>query len=150
MFYLATAPLGYYGVTKGSDLRGGLAKLTGGANLIGKTVKNEPFSLNLPIGDNKFQKISVRGFDPVAQMFATSANFGQYLSMLQGSVYNNITGPDAKGGIGGAYHTGKDALHYAVAFSLALGENLANSTMLSGAGKLVDDTRKITGGFRSG
>ena len=103
MFYLATAPLGYYGVTKGSDLRGGLSKLTGGANLIGKTVKNEPFSLNIPIGDNKFQKISVRGFDPVAQMFATSANFGQYLSMLQGSVYNNITGPDAKGGIGGAY-----------------------------------------------
>ena len=39
MFYLATAPLGYYGVTKGSDLRGGLSKLTGGANLIGKTVK---------------------------------------------------------------------------------------------------------------
>ena len=150
MFYLATAPLGYYGVTKGSDLRGGKSKLTGGANLIQKTVKNEPFSLKLPIGNDKFQKISVRGFDPIAQMFAASANFGQMLTMLQGSVYNNITGPDAKGGVDGAYQSSKDALYYSIAFSFALGENLANSTMLSGAGKLVDDTRKITSGFYRG
>ena len=45
---------------------------------------------------------------------------------------------------------GKDALYYSIAFSFALGENLANSTMLSGAGKLIDDARKIQSGFRSG
>ena len=59
-------------------------------------------------------------------MLAASANFGQMLTMLQGSVYNNITGPDAKGGIDGAYQSGKDALYYSIAFSFALGENLAN------------------------
>ena len=150
MFYLASAPLGYYGVTKGSGLEGGVSKLTGGKYLIDRTVKNEPFSLNLPLGDNKFQKISVRGFDPVAQMFAASANFGQMLSMLNGTIYNNFTGPNAKGGAAGAYQQGLDTLYYAIAFSLALGENLANSTMLSGAGKFIDDTRKLSMGFYRG
>ena len=69
-----------------------LSLKTGGKNLVDRTVKNEPFSLNIPIGDGKFQKISVRGFDPVAQMFAASANFGQMLSMFNGSIHNNLKG----------------------------------------------------------
>ena len=77
MFYLATAPLGYYGVTKGSDMRGFQGQLTGAKSALKKTIKSETFSINLPIGDNKYQKVSFRGFDPVAQMFANTANFGQ-------------------------------------------------------------------------
>ena len=86
MFYLATAPLGYYGVTKGSDMRGFSGQLTGAKSALKKTIKSETFSINLPIGDNKYQKVSFRGFDPVAQMFANTANFGQMMSMMQGSI----------------------------------------------------------------
>ena len=145
MFYLATAPLGYYGVIKGSGLEGVKSLKTGGKSLVDKTVKNEPFSLNIPIGDGKFQKISVRGFDPVAQMFAASGNFGQMLSMFNGSIYNNLKGSEKNYG-----QMAMDSMYYAIAFSFALGENLANSTMLSGAGKLIDDARKLQSGFRSG
>ena len=90
MFYMATAPMGYYGVTKGSDMRGFSGQLTGAKKSFKENYKSETFSINLPIGNNKYQKVSFRGFDPVAQMFANTANFGQMMSMMQGSIYNNI------------------------------------------------------------
>ena len=144
-FYLSTAPLGYYGITKGSDLRGGEGKVTGAKSLLKKTIKSETFSINLPLGDNKFQKVSFRGFDPVAQMFANSANFGQMLSMFQGSIYNNIDPDDPTKN--NYNQIAQDALAYAIAFTFSIGENLSDSTMLAGAGKLVDDTRQVVRGF---
>ena len=146
MFYLATAPLGYYGVTRGSDIRGASSKLTGGKNLIQKTTKKQPMQIEIPIGDGKFQTISFRGMDPVGQMLANSANFGQMLSMLQGSIYNNVTGVEDDN----YSQLSKDALMFAIAFSFSIGENLSNSMFLSGAGKLVDDTNKIVSGFSGG
>jgi hypothetical protein len=44
---------------------------------------------------------------------------------------------------------GKDSLAYLIAYSFSIGENLSNSTMLAGAGKLVDDVRSITRGVQS-
>ena len=138
MFYMATAPLGYYGVVRGSDLRGGTSKLTGGKTLLQKTTKAQPLQIELPIGDGKFQKISFRSFDPVAQMFANSANAGQFLSLMQGSIQNNLDPEDPQ-----YAQLANDMFHYTAALAFSIGENLSNSTMLSGAGKMVNDSRKI-------
>ena len=144
MFYMATAPLGYYGVMRGSDIRRE-GSLTGGKSLIQKTTKTQPFQIELPLGDGKFQKISFRSFDPVAQMFANSANFGQMLSMMEGSLYNNVIGQEEQN----YTQLSKDALAYLIAYTFSIGENLSNSTMLAGAGKLIDDSRSIIRGVQS-
>ena len=141
MFYMATAPLGYYGVTQGSDIRGGQSKLTGGKNLLQKTTKGQPMQIEIPIGDGKFQKISFRSFDPVAQMFANSANAGQFISLMQGSIQNNLDPEDPQ-----YAQLANDLLHYSLALTFSIGENLSNSTMLAGAGKMVNDSRKIIRG----
>ena len=138
---MATAPLGYYGVVRGSDLRGGTSKLTGGKTLLQKTTKAQPLQIELPIGDGKFQKISFRSFDPVAQMFANSANAGQFLSLMQGSIQNNLDPEDPQ-----YAQLANDMLHYSIGLALSIGENLSNSTMLAGAGKMVNDSRKIIRG----
>ena len=150
MFYMATVPLGYMGVVKGSDIRQE-GKLSGGKSLLQKTTKSQPFQMEIPLGNGKFQKVGFRSFDPVAQMFANSANFGQMLSMLQGSIYNNVSSSDPFSIENNNYgQLGKDALAYSIAFTFAIGENLSNSTMLTGAGKMVDDVGKITRGTISG
>ena len=141
MFYMATAPLGYYGVVRGSDLRGGRSTLTGGKSLVQKTTKTQPMQIEIPIGDGKFQKISFRSFDPVAQMFANSANAGQFLSLMQGSIQNNLDPEDPQ-----YAQLANDMLHYTVGLAFSIGENLSNSTMLAGAGKMVNDSRKIIRG----
>jgi len=158
LFYMASAPLGYYGVgrdkaenflgtdlpqTYGSDIRQD-GSLTGGKNLLQKTTKTQPFQIEIPIGDGKFQKISFRSFDPVAQIFANSANFGQLVTLLEGSMQNNLGGENKE-----YMQLGKDSLAYLIAYSFSIGENLSNSTMLAGAGKLVDDVRSITRGVQS-
>lgn len=138
-FYLATMPLGYYGMTTGSDLRGGKSRLTGEKFKLQRTLNKQPFELQFPIGDGKYQRISTRGFDPVAQMFANSANLGQYLALLQGSFENNIDGENTD-----YNQLVTDVTSMTFAYIYSIGENLANSTMLTGAGKFVDDTRKIS------
>ena len=146
MFYMATVPLGYFGFVRGSDIRQE-GKLTGGKNLLQKTTKKRPFQIELPIGDGKYQKIGFHSFDPIAQMFANSANFGQMLSMMQGSIYNNVNLSDPFNIEDNNYgQLGMDALAYSVAFTFSIGENLSNSTMLAGAGKMMDDTRQIVRG----
>ena len=103
--------------------------------------------MEIPLGDGKFQKVGFRSFDPVAQMFANSANFGQMLSMLQGSIYNNVSSSDPFSIENNNYgQLGMDALAYSIAFTFSIGENLSNSTMLAGAGKMIDDSRKIIKG----
>ena len=92
----------------------------------------------------KFQKISFRSFDPVAQIFANSANFGQLVTLMEGSMQNNLGGENKE-----YMQLGKDSLAYLIAYSFSIGENLSNSTMLAGAGKLVDDVRSITRGVQS-
>ena len=80
-------------------------------------------------------------------MFAQSANFGQMLSMLQGSIYNNVSASDPFSIENNNYgQLGKDALAYSIAFTFAIGENISNSAMLTGAGKMVDDVGRITRG----
>ena len=158
LFYMASAPLGYYGVgrdkaenflgtelpqTYGSDIRQD-GQLTGGKNLLQKTTKTQPFQIEIPLGDGKFQKISFRSFDPVAQIFANSANFGQYVTLMEGSLRNNLGGDEKQ-----YKQLGKDSLAYLIAYSFSIGENLSNSTMLAGAGKLVDDVRSISRGVQS-
>jgi len=161
MFYLATMPLGYFGVTRdkveefvgfeyptvrGSDIRQE-GKLTGGKSLLQKTTKKRPFQIELPIGDGKYQKIGFHSFDPVAQMFANSANFGQMISMMQGSIYNNVNSSDPFNIENNNYgQLGMDALAYSIAFTFSIGENLSNSTMLAGAGKMTDDINQIVRG----
>ena len=71
-------------------------------------------------------------------MFADSANFGQMLTLLEGSLYNNVIGQEEN-----YTQLSKDALAYLIAYTFSIGENLSNSTMLAGAGKLIDDTRSI-------
>ena len=146
MFYMATAPLGYYGMTKGSDIRGTGSRLSGSKFSLQQSTQNLPFDVQIPIGDNKNFRFSTRGFDPISQMLANSANFGQMLSMLQGVYQNNISDQDDAN----YSQAAKDALIYSIAFSFSVGENLANSTLLTGAGKAIDDIRNITQGFSSG
>lgn len=146
MFYMATAPLGYYGVVKGSDIRGDATqKLSGGKSLLQKTTKTQPMQIELPIGNGKTQKISFRSFDPVAQIFANSANFGQMLSLMQGSLYNNVLDADENN----YNQLTQDMLAFMIGYTFSIGENLSNSTMLAGAGQLIDDSRKIIRGVQS-
>ena len=148
MFYLATAPLGYYGVVRGSDIRQGSGTLSGGKSLVQKTTKTQPMQIEVPIGDGKFQKISFRSFDPVAQMFANSANMGQMLSLMQGSIMNNVDFNDLENS--DKSQLAQDMLAYMVAYTFSVGENLSNSTMLAGAGKLVNDSRQLIRGSIAG
>jgi len=158
MFYMATAPLGYYGVGRdkaekftgfnlpqmyGSDIRQE-GSLTGGKSLLQKTTKTQPFQIEIPIGDNEFQRVSFRSFDPVAQIFANSANLGQLATLIEGSIQNNLSGDKQN-----YKQLGVDAGLYMLAYSFSIGENLSNSTMLAGAGKMVDDIRTITRGVQS-
>jgi len=151
IFYMATAPLGYYGVTRGSDIRKNVGALTGGKSLVQKTTKTQPLQIEIPIGfdeetgKTKYQRIGLRGFDPVAQMFANSANLGQMWSLMQGSFYNNI---DVNNMQDSNYaQLLNDMQNFSIGFAFALGENLSNSTMLAGAGKMVNDTRKVIRGY---
>jgi hypothetical protein len=118
--------------------------LTGGKSLVQKTVKAQPMQIEIPIGDGKFQKISFRSFDPVAQMFANSANAGQFLSLMEGSIQNNLDPEDPQ-----YAQLANDMLHYSLALTFSIGENISNSTMLAGAGKMVNDTRKVIRGFNN-
>ena len=81
-------------------------------------------------------------------MFANTANFGQMMSMMQGSINNNIDPNDPKNNNYNQLAT--DLLVYALAYTYSIGENLSDSTMLAGAGKLVDDTRQIIRGAKAG
>jgi hypothetical protein len=163
MFYMATAPLGYYGVgrdkaegalgfefprVRGSDIRQGTGTLTGGKSLVQKTAKSQPMQIELPLGNGKYQKISFRSFDPVAQMFANSANFGQMLTLMEGSIMNNIDVNDPENR--DYAQIAEDMLVYSIAFTYSVGENLSNSTMLAGAGKMIDDSRQIIKGSIAG
>ena len=88
--YLIGSMLGLYGVTRGNDVRLSMNKLTGGENLLAKTTKTQPFQIEIPIGNGKFQKIGFSSFDPVSQMFANSAASGQMLALLGQSFYGNV------------------------------------------------------------
>ena len=54
--YLIGSMLGFYGVTRGSDIRLDLNKIQGGERLLQKTTKTEPFQIEIPIGEGKYQK----------------------------------------------------------------------------------------------
>jgi len=145
--YLIGSMLGYYGVTRGSDVRLSTNKLTGGENLLAKTTKTQPFQIEIPIGEGKYQKISFQSFDPISQMFANAASSGQMLALTGQSFYGNVWQSEDK--LAGSQQFAKDALLYAVGLSYTIGQNISNSTMLAGAGKFVDDVNKLTqGGLR--
>ena len=146
--YLIGSMLGFYGVTRGSDIRLDLNKIQGGERLLQKTTKTEPFQIEIPIGEGKYQKISFSSFDPISQMFANSAASGQYLSLLGQSAYSNIF--DQELNKQGLTQFGKDALMFSLGMSYVIGQNISNSTMLAGAGKFVDDMTKLGSGAYSG
>ena len=156
-FFLVGAMAGYYGTTddpfniglelRGSDIRGSSSRITGGKNLLQKTTKTTPLELAFNVGDGKKQRIAFRGFDPVAQMFANAANFGQYMALLQGSIYNYANADKDSASETQLFN---DFLAYSAGLTYSIGENLANSTMLTGAGKLVDDLRQIGSGLYQG
>jgi len=146
--YLIGSMLGFYGVTRGSDIRLDLNKIQGGERLLQKTTKTEPFQIEIPIGEGKYQKISFSSFDPISQMFANSASGGQYMALLGDSFYDNVFQQENK--IDGLGMFGKDFLNFSLGMSYVIGQNISNSTMLAGAGKFVDDATKITSGAMTG
>ena len=145
--YLIGSMLGLYGVTRGSDIRLDMNKLSGGESLLQKTTKTQPFQIEIPIGEGKYQKISFSSFDPISQMFANSASTGQYMALLGESFYDQVfKGEDKMAGLG---QFGLDFLNYSLGMSLVIGQNISNSTMLAGAGKFVDDMTKLGSGAMS-
>ena len=146
--YLIGSMLGFYGVTRGSDIRLDLNKLQGGENLLQKTTKTQPFQIEIPIGEGKYQKISFSSFDPVSQMFANSAAGGQYMALLGSSFYENVFQEEKK--VDGLKAFGKDFLNFSLGMSYVIGQNISNSTMLAGAGKFIDDTTKLGSGAMTG
>ena len=137
LFYTATAPLGYFSVTKGSniDVPG---KTTGGKNEILKALGIQPNDIRIPVGDGKSFSLNTTGFDPINMMLSMSANSGKYLEMMFSPEegHTDFSIPKAE-----------DALAHTLALTVGFGEILANSTFLMGVGDLNKD---ITNASKAG
>jgi hypothetical protein len=70
------------------------------------------------------------------------------LSLMQGSIMNNVDFNDLENS--DKSQLAQDMLAYMVAYTFSVGENLSNSTMLAGAGKLVNDSRQLIRGSIAG
>ena len=71
-----------------------------------------------------------------------TASFGQALTLTGTSFYENYFGRDDDLTNRTLDFAG-DMLSYAIGMSWVIGQNLSNSTMLAGAGKMIDDVKNL-------
>jgi hypothetical protein len=123
MFYMATMPLGYYGVTGGSDID--LPNnMRGSKSIMMKAIGYQPNSIRFPDPrqEGKYVQVNTTGLDPFNMMLSTSANTGKILGMVMDN-----------------HDQAQDILSHLLAFTLAIGEQMSDSTYLAGISKGMND-----------
>ena len=123
MFYATFGTLGYNGFTSGSDVgmtyRGkGITKEA--LNLQGKTVR-------IPTADGVTQ-FNYAGLDPISQGIAMASDLGKVAHTIDNEDSQRV----------------EVYLGHLLEFTAAIGENLADSSYLSGVGKFMDDYQKFS------
>jgi hypothetical protein len=123
MFYMATMPLGYYGVTGGSDIDIP-NNMRGSKSIMMKAIGYQPNSIRFPDPrqEGKYVQVNTTGLDPFNMMLSTSANTGKILGMVMDN-----------------HDQAQDILSHLLAFTLAIGEQMSDSTYLAGISKGMND-----------
>ena len=123
MFYLATMPLGYYGVTGGSDIDIP-NNMRGSKSIMMKAIGYQPNSIRFPDPrqEGKYVQINTTGLDPFNMMLSTSANTGKIFGMVMDN-----------------HDQAQDILSHLLAYTLAIGEQMSDSTYLAGISKGMND-----------
>lgn len=131
-FFIPLATQGYFGFP--AEFKGSNVELTTYGNVFtGAKRETEKMlgwqqkSLHIPVGDGKFHQYNLSGYDPVAMFAAMAADTGKLVAM-----------------VGDNHDQWEDILQHSAALTYILGENLANSTFMAGAGKLNRDIRNIS------
>ena len=123
MFYTATMPLGYFGVTGGSDIDIP-NNMKGSKSIMMKAIGYQPNSIRFPDPrkEGKYIQVNTTGLDPFNMMLSTSANTGKMLGMVMQD-----------------HDQAQDVLTHLLAYSLSIGEQMSDSTYLAGISKGMND-----------
>lgn len=123
MFYMATMPLGYYGVTGGSDVDIP-NNMRGSKSIMMKAIGYQPNSIRFPDPrqEGKYVQVNTTGLDPFNMMLSTSANSGKILGMIMDN-----------------HDQAEDIKTHLLAFTLSIGEQMSDSTYLAGISKGIND-----------
>jgi len=123
MFYMATMPLGYFGVTSGSDIDIP-NNMRGSKSIMMKAIGYQPNSIRFPDPrkEGKYVQVNTTGLDPFNMMLSTSANTGKILGMVMDN-----------------HDQAQDILSHLLAYTLSVGEQMSDSTYLAGISKGIND-----------
>ena len=123
MFYMATMPLGYFGVTGGSDIDIP-NNMKGSKSIMMKAIGYQPNSIRFPDPrqEGKYVQVNTTGLDPFNMMLSTSANSGKILGMIMED-----------------HDQAQDVLVHLLAYTLSIGEQMSDSTYLAGISKGIND-----------
>ena len=123
MFYMATMPLGYFGVTGGSDIDIP-NNMRGSKSIMMKAIGYQPNSIRFPDPrkEGKYVQVNTTGLDPFNMMLSTSANTGKILGMVMDN-----------------HDQAQDILSHLLAYTLSVGEQMSDSTYLAGISKGIND-----------
>ena len=123
MFYMATMPLGYFGVTGGSDVDIP-NNMRGSKSIMMKAIGYQPNSIRFPDPrqEGKYVQVNTTGLDPFNMMLSTSANTGKVLGMIMDN-----------------HDQAEDIKTHLLAFTLSIGEQMSDSTYLAGISKGIQD-----------
>ena len=134
MFYMATAPMGYFSVAKGSniDVPG---KFTGSKSETLKALGIQGNDIRVHVGNDKYWSANTTGFDPINLALSMSANSGKYLQLM--------FSPE-EGHTDFSIPNYEDALSHTLALTLGIGEIMSNSTFLMGTTNFFKDVQMAT------
>ena len=123
MFYMATMPLGYYGIAGGSDVDIP-NNMRGSKSIMMKAIGYQPNSIRFPDPrqEGKYVQVNTTGLDPFNMMLSTSANTGKIFGMIMDN-----------------HDQAEDIKTHLLAYTLALGEQMSDSTYLAGISKGMND-----------
>ena len=123
LFYTATMPLGYFGVTGGQDIDIP-ENFRGSKSIMMKAIGYQPNSIRFPDPrkEGKYVQVNTTGLDPFNMMLSTSANTGKIFGMIMDN-----------------HDQAEDIKTHLLAYTLALGEQMSDSTYLAGISKGIQD-----------
>mgnify|MGYP003133010017 FL=1 len=123
MFYMATMPLGYFGIAGGSDIDIP-NNMRGSKSIMMKAIGYQPNSIRFPDPrkEGRYIQVNTTGLDPFNMMLSTSANTGKILGMVMDN-----------------HDQAQDILSHLLAYTLSIGEQMSDSTYLAGISKGMND-----------
>lgn len=123
MFYTTFGGMGYYGYTAGTE-----PNLTAkGKGLTKEALNIQSKTFRVPSEDGVSQ-FSYAGLDPIAQSIAIASDLGRVIRNIDESDSEQL----------------ETYIGYTLEFAAAMGENLADSSYMSGVGKFMDDYQKFS------